>query len=218
MLQVAPSMLSADFAHLARDVKMLEDAGAAYLHIDVMDGMFVPNLSFGAPVIKSIRGGSKMIFDTHLMIMEPLRYIDDFVKAGSDLITIHYEATDKVEETLRYIRSKGVKAGLSIKPATEPEEIEELLPLCDLVLVMSVEPGFGGQKFMPDSLRKLRILKEMREKHGLGYLLEVDGGIGTQNAALVGEAGAQVLVAGSAVFGAEDPAGTIRAMMGAYGE
>lgn len=218
MLQVAPSMLSADFAHLARDVKMLEDAGAAYLHIDVMDGMFVPNLSFGAPVIKSIRGGSKMIFDTHLMIMEPLRYIDDFVKAGSDLITIHYEATDKVKETLRYIRSKGVKAGLSIKPATEPEEIEELLPLCDLVLVMSVEPGFGGQKFMPDSLRKLRILKEMREKHGLGYLLEVDGGIGTQNAALVGEAGAQVLVAGSAVFGAEDPAGTIRAMMGAYGE
>lgn len=195
---VSPSILSANFAALAEDLKTVDRSDM--FHIDVMDGVFVPNISFGMPIISSIRKGFDNVFDVHLMIKDPLPYIEDFKKAGADYITVHYEA-ENAEASLKKIRACGLKAGLSVKPATAISEIEHLLPLCDLVLVMTVEPGFGGQKLIPDCLVKGNQLKKIRAEKGYSYIIEADGGINFQNAPLLEESGMDCLVMGSAVFG-----------------
>ena len=209
MIKISPSVLACDFAHMADDVKRVEDAGVEYLHLDVMDGMFVPNLSFGAPVIRAIRPYSTADFDVHLMINDPLRYIDDFVAAGADLITIHEESCTNVEETLRYIRSKGVKASLSIKPKTNPERLRPYLPFLDMILIMSVEPGFGGQGFIYETLENMRAARKMLDECGSKAELEVDGGVTVETAPLCVAAGCDVLVAGSAVYKKPDIAEAI---------
>ncbi len=204
MVKLSPSVLSADFLTMRDDIKKLEDAGVEMLHLDVMDGLFVPNMSFGVPVIKSIKKHStKCLMDVHLMIDRPHRYIKDFAPV-SDYLGFHFEAGSPVAETLKEIRELGCKSCLTIKPCTTPEQIYEFLPLCDMVLVMSVEPGFGGQAFMPQALDKLRKLRAKIDELGLDIELEVDGGINKETAPLAVEAGATVLVAGSYIFSAED--------------
>lgn len=212
MIIISPSVLAANFAELAKDVKKVEDAGAEYLHLDVMDGVFVPNISFGASVIGSLRGGSKMTFDVHLMIIDPQRYIDDFVKAGADLITIHYESCDDPVSVLRYVRSKGVKAAVAIKPATDVSVLFPILSEMDMALIMTVEPGFGGQKLIPHTIDKVRALRSYASEQGVDLDIEVDGGIGVDNLSLLTRAGANVIVAGSAIFRAEDAALVISQM------
>ncbi|MBE6642357.1 MAG: ribulose-phosphate 3-epimerase [Ruminococcaceae bacterium] len=205
MIKISPSILSADFSKLGLDVDRAEKGGAEYLHIDVMDGVFVPNISLGAPIQKSIRKQSKMVFDTHLMIIDPIRYVDDFAKAGSDIITIHLESCDNVAETLEKIRSYGIKAGLSIKPKTPVTALKPFIGMFDMLLIMSVEPGFGGQSFIPESLDKIRESRALLPELDI----EVDGGINADNINEVVKAGANVIVAGSAVFGKEDVASAI---------
>ena len=202
-VKISPSVLTADFLTLKDDIKRLEDAGADMLHLDVMDGIFVPNISFGVPVIKSIKKHTSLPLDVHLMIDRPHRYIKQFAEAA-DYLGFHYEAGSDVAETLKEIRNLGCKACLTIKPCTEPQEIFEYLPLCDMVLVMSVEPGFGGQKFMPQAFEKLSSLRKEITKRGLDILLEVDGGINAETAPQATNAGADVLVAGNYVFSAEN--------------
>ena len=201
-VKISPSVLTADFLTLAEDIKRLEEAGVDMLHLDVMDGIFVPNISFGVPIIKSIKKHSSVLLDVHLMIDRPHRYIKEFAECA-DILGFHYEAGSPVAETLQQIRDLGCKSCLTIKPCTEPEEIFELLPLCDMVLVMSVEPGFGGQSFMPSALPKLSKLKAECERRGLNIDLEVDGGINGETAPLAVSAGANVLVAGSYLFSPE---------------
>ena len=208
-------MLSADFGHLERDTRMIDRSAAGWIHIDVMDGVFVPNISFGFPVLKAIRKASSKVLDVHLMIVEPEKYVGRFAEAGADLVTFHYEATYDPRGCIDRIRRAGARVGISVKPATSVGVLRDLLPLVDLVLVMSVEPGFGGQSFIPASLDKIRELRAMAREMGLETIIEVDGGISSHNAGEVFGAGADVLVAGNAVFGAEDPTGEIERMLGA---
>lgn len=200
MVKLSPSILSADFTKLGEEVMDLEKFGADMIHIDIMDGMFVPNISFGLPIVKSIRPLTKLTFDVHLMIQEPSRYVEDFAKAGADIITVHYEAEKHLDRTINYIKSFGVKAGISLNPATPVECIKHLVGLVDLVLIMSVNPGFGGQKYINYCSEKIREIKELAEKYNKDLLIEVDGGVGVENVKEVVECGANLIVAGSAVF------------------
>lgn len=214
MVKIAPSILSADFSKLGEDIERVDKAGADFIHIDVMDGSFVPNISFGLPVIKSIRNRTDKVFDVHLMIDNPSKYIDDFIEAGADIITVHYEADRHIDRTINYIKSKGKKAAISLNPGTPTSVLKDLIANLDMVLIMSVNPGFGGQKFIPYSLEKIREIKELSNKVNKSLLIEVDGGIDKNNVKDVIEAGANVIVAGSAVFNSEDIGSNIKALRG----
>lgn len=212
MIRIAPSILSADFAHLGRDVEKVKTAD--WLHVDVMDGMFVSNISIGVPVVKSLRKATDMFLDVHLMIEKPVRYIDAFADAGADLLSVHLEADmpPGIQAALAAMEKRGVKKGIALRPITGAEAVLPYVKDVDLILVMTVEPGFGGQKFMPSALDKLRWLKAEKDRRGLKFLLEVDGGVDAATAPQCVAAGADVLVAGSAIFGAADPAAAVRAM------
>lgn len=197
---LSPSILSADFAHLGEDIRRVEAAGSPYLHFDVMDGMFVPSISFGMPVLESVRKITDMVLDVHLMIEDPDRYIDEFVRCGADIITVHYEACKDIKKTIQMIKDKGVKAGVTIKPKTPVSVLADLLDQVDMVLLMCVEPGFGGQAYIPESTDKIREVRRMIEERGLDVDLEVDGGVKKNNLQMVLDAGANVIVAGSAIF------------------
>ena len=214
MIKVSPSILSADFVNLERDIRALTPAGADYVHVDVMDGIFVPNITIGIPVVAAIRKITDLPLDVHLMIDRPIRYVDDFCKAGSDILTIHTEA-DTEENTLnalKRIRENGVKAAISVKPKTSAEAVLPFLPFCDLILVMTVEPGFGGQSFMEDMMPKLKKIREYIDAQNPSCELEVDGGVNKETAMICRENGANVLVAGSAYFKAVNPAEFVRAV------
>ena len=198
-------MLSADFGHLDRDTRTVDRSAAEWIHIDVMDGLFVPNISFGFPVLKAIRRASAKCLDVHLMIVEPERYVERFVEAGADVVTFHFEAARDIPACIDLIRRAGARVGISLKPATPVAVLRDILPLVDMVLIMSVEPGFGGQSFIPASLQKVAELRAMIREQGLATLIEVDGGISAANARALYDAGADILVAGSSVFGAADP-------------
>ncbi len=203
-IYLSPSMLSIDFTKIGEQLAMVEQSGTPYIHLDVMDGVFVPNISFGIPVIKGIRKASNMVFDTHLMIVEPEKYVEEFRKAGADIINFHLEATQDPKKVIDMIRDTGAKVGITIKPKTPVEAVKPYLADVDMVLVMTVEPGFGGQKFMEDQVPKIRQLAEWKKELNLGYDIQVDGGITQDNVRIVLEAGANVIVAGSAVFSKED--------------
>ena len=204
MAKLSPSIRSADFANLGRDVARVHDAGADMIHVDVMDGHFVPNISFGAPVMKCLNGKTNLPYDVHLMIENPDRYIEDFVTDKTEYITVHQEACVHLHRTVQNIKSMGIKAGVSINPATPVSTLECILPDVDLVLIMSVNPGFGGQKFIPGALEKVRKLAEIKKAQNLGFAIEIDGGITLENIKEVVDAGVEIAVAGSAVFKAED--------------
>ncbi len=215
MIMVSPSLLSSDFARMGEDVRKVTAAGADALHLDVMDGMFVPNITFGPCVVEAIRPYSDLPFDVHLMIESPERYIERFIEAGADWITVHYEACRDINVALDTIRLHGKRVGLSVKPKTPVEEIYPLLDRCDMILIMTVEPGFGGQAFIPYTLEKIKALREELSRRGLSDIaIEVDGGINPETAKQAVEAGADILVAGSAVFRASDMAGAIAALRG----
>ena len=210
MYKLSPSILSADFSQLGKQVALIEKGGADLIHVDVMDGHFVPNISFGAAVMKSVRESTNLNFDVHLMIEEPDLYIDDFLTDKTEYITVHQEACRHLHRTIGHIKSLGIKAGVSLNPATPIETLTEIISDVDLILLMSVNPGFGGQKFIQGTVDKIRRLSAMRKSTGTGFMIEVDGGVNLENAASLIETGADILVAGSAVFGAEDIVERIR--------
>lgn len=209
---LSPSMLSADFKNLGAQLGLLEELGVPYLHVDVMDGAFVPSISFGMPVIKSIRSSCNMIFDVHLMVEEPIRYIDDFVTAGADIITVHAEACKHLDRTVNKIKEKGVGCGIALCPATPVSVIQHLLPYLDLVLIMTVNPGFGGQSLIPYTVDKVKELKAIKDENGYKFNLSVDGGINDDTLTSVLDAGANVVVIGSALFGDELKKNTLKYM------
>lgn len=213
MFKIAPSILSADFSKLEQEIKKVEVAGVGYIHVDVMDGHFVPNITIGVPVVKSIKKITSLPLDVHLMIEEPEKYVDSFIEAGSDIVTIHVEASRHPERLLRYIRSKGVKAGISLNPATDLSTINYLYGAFDLILIMTVNPGFGGQKLIAPALDKVRELKKIKKEKGFDFIIEVDGGVNEDNIDVYTKAGAELVVAGNAVFGSKDPAGAIKNLL-----
>lgn len=210
MAIIAPSILSADFLNLGRDIEMVNNSEADWFHLDVMDGVFVPNISYGMSIISQMKKAAKKTMDVHLMIVEPERYFEDFKKAGADILTVHYEASRHLHRSLQAIKALGMKAGVSLNPHTPVSLLENIITDIDLVLIMSVNPGFGGQKFIPQALDKVRALKEMINKAGCNTLIEIDGGVTLDNAADIIAAGADALVAGNTVFSSPDPAATIK--------
>lgn len=212
MKMISPSLLSADFGNLQRDIEMLNASDCDWLHVDVMDGLFVPNISFGQPVVKHIKKHARKPLDVHLMIMDPGRYVADFKEAGADILTVHYEACIHLDRVLHSIRDHGMQCGVVLNPHTAVALLEDSIQLCDLVLLMSVNPGFGGQKFIENTYDKVRQLKQLCNRKNPSCLIEVDGGVNLQNAPLLYEAGADVLVAGNAVFKSDDPIATIHAL------
>ena len=205
MVEIAPSILSADFARLAEEIQAVERAGASLLHVDVMDGRFVPNITIGLPVVKAISRATRLPLDAHLMIVEPGQYAEQFVAAGAQMVSVHIEADPHAHRTLSAIRAAGGRAGIAINPATSLSAVEEVLKFADYVLLMSVNPGFGGQKFIPESLDKLRRLRSLIDERGLSTRIEIDGGIDRENIAEVAAAGAEIIVSGSAIFSTKDP-------------
>ncbi len=214
MAWIAPSVLSADFVNLEKDIRVMEAAGAKLLHLDVMDGHFVPNITFGQPVIAAMRQATDLILDVHLMITNAEEAWESYIEAGANYLTVHYEEVTHLDRVISGIRDKGAQPGVVLNPHTPVSVLEEILPKCHHVLIMSVNPGFGGQKFIPGTFDKLRRLKEMIDSRGLDVKIEIDGGIGPRNTREVVEAGVELLVAGSALFGADDPTATFREMQG----
>jgi len=213
MFKIAPSILSADFSKLEQEIKKVEVDGVDYLHVDVMDGHFVPNITIGAPVVKSIKQTTTLPLDVHLMIEEPEKYVDSFIEAGSSILTFHIEASRHPERLLRYIKSKGVKAGISLNPATDLSMINYLYGVFDLILVMTVNPGFSGQKLITSALEKVKELKKVRVEKKLDFVIEVDGGVTEDNISLYTKAGADIVVAGNAVFGSKNPGLAIKNLL-----
>ena len=212
--QIAPSILSADFSRLGEEIKAVEKAGADLIHVDVMDGHYVPNITIGPGVVSSLRKTTNLPFDVHLMIEDPDRYIDAFVDAGSNIITVHAEAVTHLHRTVQYIKAKGVRAGVSLNPSTPLSCVEEILPDIDLLLIMTVNPGFGGQKFISSMLPKIRKARELAQARGLEMAIEVDGGVTAENIGTLANAGADIFVAGAAVFGSPSYSDTISKMKG----
>lgn len=211
---IAPSILAADFGNLARDIQMVNRSDAEWIHLDIMDGVFVPNISYGFPVVSAIAKEAKKVLDAHLMIIDPDRYVENFAKMGVEYLSVHYEACTHLHRSLQNIRNLGMKAGVALNPHTPVHLLEDILEECDYVLLMSVNPGFGGQKFIENAVKKVAALKEMILKRGLQTLIEVDGGVNRHNAPILAAAGADALVAGSSVFNAPDPLAEIIALKG----